>query len=273
MKKVFLDIGSHLGETLDVVRGPQYGFDRIFAFEPSPKCCSELKKYSDLDSRIQILPYGLGKVDDTAILYDSGSLSATTLFSGQISGGDATLKNSDKVHIRRASDWIRSNLGPDDLIVAKLNCEGGEVDIIDDLLDNGLISYFYSLMITFDIRCFPDRRHLEGKLRARLRATGLKNFCFSDDVVIGPTHYRRISNWLELFGLDRDDLSSVERYRVEYAEVLEKYSNKRGYLPRAEAYLKHLCAYEAFPPLAKNILRSAKALLRLNKEREVYFRQ
>jgi len=37
MKKVFLDIGAHLGETLSEIRKEQYGFDRIVCFEPSPR--------------------------------------------------------------------------------------------------------------------------------------------------------------------------------------------------------------------------------------------
>ena len=32
--KIFLDIGSHYGETLSVIQQSKYGFDRIYCFEP-----------------------------------------------------------------------------------------------------------------------------------------------------------------------------------------------------------------------------------------------
>ena len=36
--KVFLDVGAHLGETLEVVQDRRWGFERIVSFEPAPGC-------------------------------------------------------------------------------------------------------------------------------------------------------------------------------------------------------------------------------------------
>ena len=35
MKKIFLDIGSHIGQTLEEVEQDYYNFDEIHSFEPS----------------------------------------------------------------------------------------------------------------------------------------------------------------------------------------------------------------------------------------------
>jgi hypothetical protein len=36
--KVFLDVGAHEGSSLNVVRDPKYGFDRIYCFEHASAC-------------------------------------------------------------------------------------------------------------------------------------------------------------------------------------------------------------------------------------------
>ena len=41
--KIFLDIGSHVGQTLLEVTKEKYAFDKIVCFEPSRVCLKELK--------------------------------------------------------------------------------------------------------------------------------------------------------------------------------------------------------------------------------------
>jgi len=33
--RIFLDVGGHHGETLDVALDPRWGFDKIYCFEPA----------------------------------------------------------------------------------------------------------------------------------------------------------------------------------------------------------------------------------------------
>jgi hypothetical protein len=46
--KVFLDVGAHLGETLEAALDPRYAFDRIYCFEPAQTCRAQLEAYERL---------------------------------------------------------------------------------------------------------------------------------------------------------------------------------------------------------------------------------
>jgi hypothetical protein len=45
--KLFLDVGAHDGGSLNAVRDPKYGFDRIYCFEPASSCWTALEAVSD----------------------------------------------------------------------------------------------------------------------------------------------------------------------------------------------------------------------------------
>jgi hypothetical protein len=144
--------------------------------------------------------------------------------------------------------------------VVKTNCEGAEVDIVNRLLDEGLFGKATTFLITFDVRDYPEHRHKEGELRKRLRASGLTNFCFSDDVMIGTTHEKRIAHWLGLFGIDSDERKFADNFR--------KYSRKTGRRQRFERAVKERFNYSALPEPVKKGLRFAKRSLGLSRERD-----
>lgn len=282
MNRVFLDIGAHTGETLAEVRKPHYGFDRIICFEPSPRCFAELEAQAAGDPRITICRYGLSDSRQQLTLHGSGLDSATTLLSppDSDSTGDAPVRAianpnilagtttcQDTVLLEDASDWVQQHLDADDLIVVKLNCEGGEVAILRSWIRSGAIAMFYSVMITFDIRNFPALRHQESELRSQLRRLGLSNCCFADDVMRGPSHGERLAHWLGLFGLDQPSLASLADYRAAYAIPLARFSRRRGMRHRLEHRLKQQLGYGALPAPAKALLRSLKARLGLSAER------
>jgi FkbM family methyltransferase len=193
--KVFLDVGAHEGWTLHAVRDPKYRFDRIYCFEPAPACWPALAAVPD--GRVEICRYGLWNETTTHELYDAGSRGASIY--------------ADKFHdarpgvaaaFVRATDWFLKHLGNDDEIFMKLNCEGAEVDIVEDLLDSGQLTRVRSLMVDPDVRKIPSQAHRERELYDRLRAAGLTNYFFERDVMVGDTHRERIQNWLRVAGAE-----------------------------------------------------------------------
>ena len=74
--KIFLDVGAHIGETLEIALDPKYGFDKIYAFEPSKDCCDVIRASYD-DKRLVICEYGLWDKDSNLPLYNSGGLGAS----------------------------------------------------------------------------------------------------------------------------------------------------------------------------------------------------
>tara|TARA_A100001011_G_C14162235_1_gene778789 strand:- start:263 stop:1078 length:816 start_codon:yes stop_codon:yes gene_type:complete len=270
--KIFLDIGSHIGETLFEVSKEKYAFDKIYCFEPSKYCLDDLKKFSDNDKRITICDFGLSNQNQDAELFQPGSLGGTIVTSEVHDLGknhDKTFKDNrdiEKIKLRDANEWLSEHTSPKDYIVVKTNCEGSEVDILESLIDGGYLKNIYSFLITFDIREHKEHQHRELEIRKKLKQESVKNYCFSDDVMIGRTHEKRIENWLKLFGIDTDN-DNVESLRSKYQKTFSKYANKKGFFARWEIRLKRDLNYELIPNWLKNLLRSIKRLAGLNRER------
>ena len=58
--KVFIDLGSNVGQTVKEVMKKKYNFDKIYCFEPSSKCFPSLEKLAASDKRITLCKFGLG---------------------------------------------------------------------------------------------------------------------------------------------------------------------------------------------------------------------
>jgi FkbM family methyltransferase len=193
--KVFLDVGAHEGETVRAVRDPKYAFDRIVCFEPAPACWPALDAIGD--TRVVVCRHGLWDRTGAFPLYDPGS-SGASLFEGKFhrSPGAVTCR------FVRASDWFCEHLPPGAEIYVKLNCEGAECDIVDDLLASGELRRVRSVVIDFDVRKIPALKHRERELRQRLAEAGLGNHALADDVMVGRTHRDRIQHWLRAAGAE-----------------------------------------------------------------------
>jgi FkbM family methyltransferase len=202
--KVFLDIGAHEGATLLAVRDPKYGFDRIYCFEPASSCWPALEAIAN--ERVTVCRFGLSNRSATQTLFDPGSRGAS-LYADKFRGQTA----QEEIKLVRASDWFRENLSPADEAYVKLNCEGAEVDIVEDLLDAGLLQNVRSVMIDPDVRKIPSQAHRERELRERLAASGLDNYALEEDVMLGRTHRERIQHWLR--GAGAEDTSVRSRLR------------------------------------------------------------
>ena len=270
--KIFIDIGSHIGQTLHEVTKAKYAFDKIYCFEPSMHCIESLEKIAETDSRIIICNFGLSNQTQDAKLFLPGSQGGT-IFENKIDDSpevsEETSENNgevEKIKLRDANEWFEENINPADYIVVKTNCEGSEVDILDSLIDGKFMKNIYTFLVTFDIRENPKYQYRELEVRKRLRQQIEKNFCFSDDVMIGRSHEERIENWLRLFGVD-SDIQDVKLLRNNYKKIFLQYSNKNGFLVRWETRLKRNLGYAIFPNWIKVALRSLKRIMGLNRDR------
>jgi|TARA_B100000767_G_scaffold162202_1_gene152246 FkbM family methyltransferase len=261
--RVFLDIGAHTGETLDEVLKQKYAFDRVICFEPSQTCMADLSVYVKKDSRVEVHQIGLSNTNGVETLFNPGELNGS-IFSEDINLDDA----QETITLVDAHAWYANNIDASDFVVIKTNCEGSEVNIIDSFLNGDTFKQFYSLLITFDIRDYPSLAYKEIEARKRLKASGYKNFCFSDDVMIGPTHEKRIENWLSLFGVDIP-LESIEDLKKKFDTNFQKFSKKSGNFVRLEIKVKRIFGYQNLPSPIKKILRMVKRIFRMNRERSI----
>ena len=214
--KIFLDVGSNQGQTISAILEPTHGFDRLFCkygfgriygFEPVPQL-HQILTANYRDPRMIFFAVGLWKETGERPMYSPGSQSGS-IFADKINVDPA---HSMTCKFVRASDWFRDHVPEKGEVYVKLNCEGSEVDIIEDLLDSNQYRKITSLGVSFDVRKIPSQRAREEKLKRRLQAEGHTN-CVDLDLIPGSRR-ERIQTWLSMAGADRRSLGNRLRHGV-----------------------------------------------------------
>jgi len=193
--RVFLDVGAHEGQTLEAVVGR---FDMIYAFEPMPLQYEILVGRFGEDPNIMLCNYGLAAKTGSRYLYGNNEAMDSSFYSDKV-GVDESV--ATLCLFQRASTWFETYIETEDDVVMKLNCEGAEVEIMNDLLDSGEIVKVGHVMIDFDVRKVPSQQASEKELMMRMAREGFDRFSLCEDVMWGRTHRDRIENWLRLKGL------------------------------------------------------------------------
>ena len=242
--KIFLDVGAHIGQILPAALDPRFGFDRIVCFEPAPSCWPRLRRFRD--SRILLCRFGLAARSQDVHLYSPGTPRGSVFSEARTAGAD-----SEVVQMVRASDWFRRSIGRGDEVYAKLNVEGSECDILDDLMDTGEIHKVRSMLVDFDVRRFLSQRHRESETKDRLAAEGVTGVVDSRDVR-GETIVARVRAWLTAAGAEQRSLGLADRARS--GVVALRYER----LPRVirTSGLPRL-GHRILPPAAYRRIRSA----------------
>ena len=160
MRKVFIDIGAHIGESIEIASSKKYNFDVIYAVEPSPYCQKYLNKFKD--QRIKIIPFGFGSENKSTILFGSGSVGASIFLEKT-----PYWAVNEKINILKFSEWYLYNITKNDLVWIKLNAEGAELEIIQEL------RYIHtrkivSILISFDVEKIPSLQKEKKELIKKL---------------------------------------------------------------------------------------------------------
>jgi FkbM family methyltransferase len=185
--KIFLDVGAHVGQTLKAVR--DLPFDRIHCFEPVPQHWPILNKLA-LGYPAIIEKFGLWGSNAKVRLYDPGSMGAS-LWQREGRGTHYTT-----CQMRDATDWFAANIADHDEVYMKLNCEGAELDVLDNLIDNNCLPAH--TLVMFDAHKIPE---LHGHLAAvRERLKSYPSVLSSKEIPPGATHEARIRSWLTMVG-------------------------------------------------------------------------
>ena len=196
MKKIFLDVGGHEGQTLLEVLRPVYQFDAIHCFEPMLENYQLLKqKFSaSFGGKLFHHPFGLIDRNGRTTLYGSNQMGEASIFSDK----QDLVQPSRAVScdFRSAAEFLKDHMREEDIIIMKLNCEGGEILILRDLIATGLIHWISHMMIDFDIRKVPSRKHQAQEILSDFKKIGFSNYLEPRQAMIGYTHQERIRFWL-----------------------------------------------------------------------------
>ncbi len=188
---IFIDVGGYEGETLQEVIKPQYNFTKIYCLEPMPRQFEVLtQKYSGLET-VELLNYGLSDHTGSATIYGDNNIMEASLYPDK---RDVNSSIETECEFLEASIFVNSL--PDDGIIMKLNCEGAEAVILQNLIDSGTIWRLNNVMIDFDVRKVPSMAWTEAHLLGELKRIRFTRYSLCDDVMHGKTHQNRIANWL-----------------------------------------------------------------------------
>jgi hypothetical protein len=209
--KIFLDVGSNQGQTISSILEPMHGFnrtfckyafDRIHGFEPVPELHRAVsEKYPG--KQFSFYPFGLWKETCERPIYSPGTQSGS-IFADKINVDPA---QSLMCRFVRAADWFRDHLSETDEVYVKLNCEGAEADIIDDLLDSNEYRKITSMAVAFDVNKIPSQSNREEMVKRRLQNQEHTNYVDFNQLP-GNSRRERIQAWLSLAGADRRSLGN-----------------------------------------------------------------
>lgn len=173
MSRIFLDVGAHQGQTIEMMLRPRFKIDIIFGFDPSPLCHTILKnKFSD-NHKVHIVKKGLWSKTCDMNLHNEGSQGGTVHEDYQTTCNPEL--RVTKCEFVRASDWFIDNVFQDDEVFLKLNCEGSECEILMDLIASGEFKKIKAVFIDFDVRKSPTAKPQEAELRAVMEKEGIDN--------------------------------------------------------------------------------------------------
>jgi FkbM family methyltransferase len=164
-KKLFLDIGAHLGESVHRFyreRRDAGEFD-IYCFEPQPANFGPLMANVGTIPNVAVIPAALSSSDGTVPLYCGKALDGegSTLLKGKQTG---QINYGKPVAVRALPLACWLNKHPADYVVVKMNIEGGEYDLIPHLIATGAMAKIDELYVQLHSTKFdlPERMKLDA---------------------------------------------------------------------------------------------------------------
>lgn len=192
--RVFIDVGANIGQTLEEATKPEWGFEKWWAFEPMPREFRTLSALYGSRPGMNLRRAGLASETGRLKVYGTNDKIEASIYPDK---NDVDESVFTECRMLGAAEFFSKFIAADDVNVMKLNCEGAEVPILDDLADSGEIHKLDRVMIDFDIRKVPGREPEADRILGKLRAVGFSAFDLCENVMNGPTHQARIANWLQ----------------------------------------------------------------------------
>lgn len=182
MRKIFIDGGAHKGEAIEVLldkREDLKGCDVHF-FEPNPDLINLLEDIGKENKNYNIKVYHSalwsedGEIDFLESIARWNTLASTVVPSmNEIWGLKLDRDNPKKVKSTSLSKFI-NQFNDDDYIVVKLDIEGSEYCVIEDLFKTNSINKIDELYIEWHDHFFPHLRNKGSELKNKLSKTKIK---------------------------------------------------------------------------------------------------
>jgi FkbM family methyltransferase len=189
---ILIDVGAHVGETLSVALNGRWAFDHVHSFEPDPACAREMEvRFVSLveAGRLTIHAVALGDRDGEVTLCGDNAGGAASVLPGFMRDGARQLS----VPMIDVNAFLDAEIPAGATLYIKLNCEGGEVAILDRLCARASIDDIASIMADFDVVRASGGYYEKRRVLRRARARGLP-ILLAEDVMVGRAD-DRLANW------------------------------------------------------------------------------
>lgn len=145
MNNIFIDCGAHLGESVDffLKRFSQADSFQIHSFECNPSSIEHFKKRHNLKANVKLYEKAVW-VNEEGLDFYLGLSDGCSAIKEKITG-NLDKQNPIRVESISLSKFIKENFLSVDNIILKMDIEGAEYAVLNDLCDTGAIKYVKSL--------------------------------------------------------------------------------------------------------------------------------
>ncbi len=123
---------------------------RIAVFEPVGRFAETIGERFQQNEDIEVFPFGLGAVSKSATIYIRGAGSSTYRKRGA----------AEEIRIVDVKQWFDEN-GIASVALLKINIEGGEYDLLDRMIEAGLIESIENIQVQFHNFTIDATRRME----------------------------------------------------------------------------------------------------------------
>ena len=164
-QSIIFDVGGYEGNFSKKIF-EKFGCN-IFIFEPIRKYFDKLCIDFKDNPKIRVFNFGLGKCNNRAKIFISDDASSLFLES---------YSNFEEIEIKDINEFIiQNNFNEIDLL--KLNVEGSEFEILENLLEQNLIQKFQNIQVQFH-SFIENSKHRRENIRQRLKFSHTETFCY-----------------------------------------------------------------------------------------------
>jgi len=161
-RKVFLDIGAHIGESVRRFyrQRPDANEFEIYCFEPDPEIFKKLFNNVGAMPNVHCICAALTAKSGQRSLA-KGHINqgdGSTLMPGKLTGG---LSGTIPVNCQDINEWLTNANGNFDYCVVKMNIEGAEYELLPHMVSSGLMSRIDELFVQFHSLKFDTAGRIE----------------------------------------------------------------------------------------------------------------
>jgi FkbM family methyltransferase len=164
-ESLVLDVGGYVGDFAEDISA-RYG-SRVEVFEPIPSFAERIRSRLRGSSKVKVHDFGLAATTRTERISLASESSSIVRSAGAA--------EQQTIHLRSAREVLERLEGP--IALLKINIEGAEYELLEQLLADGFLRRIEHLQIQFH-NFVPDAVARRRSLRARFRETHVEQWNF-----------------------------------------------------------------------------------------------